>query len=82
MLAATNIFTDLAAMQELKFPPLREDEQILWYLMRLERDLLCTEEDLYKLSDAAKKLGARMQIGKVSFFFSGLFAFDAFFLIF
>lgn len=53
-------------MQELKFPPLREDEQVLWYLMRLERESLCSEEDMYKLSDAAKKLGSRFQIGKVN----------------
>jgi hypothetical protein len=63
VLAATNIFVDLAPMQDKRYPPLREDEQMLWYLMRLEREELCSEEDLYKLSDAAKKLGSRFQIG-------------------
>jgi hypothetical protein len=63
VLAASNIFVDLAPMQEKRYPPLREDEQILWYLMRLEREELCSEEDLYKLSDAAKKLGSRFQLG-------------------
>ncbi len=63
VLAASNIFVDLAPMQEKRYPPLREDEQILWYLMRLEREVLCSEEDMYKLSDAAKKLGSRFQIG-------------------
>ena len=63
VLAATNIFADLAPMQDKRYPPLREDEQILWYLMRLEREDLCSEEDLYKLSDAAKKLGSRFHLG-------------------
>jgi hypothetical protein len=46
IIAATNIFADLAQTQEIKFAPLKEDEQILWYLMKLERETLCTEEDM------------------------------------
>ena len=61
--AAVNIFADLASMQETKYSSLREDEQMLWYLMRLERDEMASEEDLYRLSDAAIKLGARFQVG-------------------
>ena len=61
--AALNIFADVSLIQEKRYKPLQEDEQILWYLMRLERDDLCSEDELYTLSDAAKKQSARFQIG-------------------
>ena len=63
--AAQNIFSDVQAMQRKRYPPLREEEQILWYLLRLERANFCTEDDLYLLSDAAKKEPRRFSLGFV-----------------
>lgn len=60
--SAVKIFADLEQLQKKRYAPLREDEQVLWYLMRLERDELTTEEELYTLSDAAKKLAKRIQV--------------------
>lgn len=52
VVAATNIFDDLLAMQLNRFV-LKENEQVLWYLMRLEREEDVSEEVLYNMSDAA-----------------------------
>jgi hypothetical protein len=61
--SAINIFADITLLQEKKYPPLREEEQILWYLMRLERDDLISDDELYVLSDAAKKQSTRFTVG-------------------
>jgi len=70
VVAATNIFRDMMIMQEQRYPPLREDEQVLWYLMRLERegkDASLSEDELYKLSDAAKKHNSRSRANSFTF---------------
>jgi len=43
-----------------KYPPLKEEEQILWYLLRLEREQMLSEDELYVMSDAAKKQASRL----------------------
>lgn len=64
--ATVNVFADLEAMQAKRYAPLKEQEQITWYLMRLERDVLCTQDELYILSDAAIKASKRIQLGKTA----------------
>lgn len=43
-----------------KYPSLKEEEQILWYLLRLEREQMLSEDELYVMSDAAKKQANRL----------------------
>jgi hypothetical protein len=55
--AASNVFTSLCEMQKVTYPKLGEDENIVWYFMRLEMDsVVASEEDLYEVSDFVKKL--------------------------
>merc|ERR1719197_1240550 len=60
--AANNIFAAMMTMQKMRYPPLRENEQVLWYLMRLEREGkegTLDEDEMYRLSDAAKAQAGR-----------------------
>ncbi len=43
--AANNIFSNMAKMQEMRYAPLQEDEQILWYFMRIEREANAVSDD-------------------------------------
>ena len=64
--SAQHVFSDVYKMTQKRYAPLHEEEQILWYLMRLERHEMLPEDEMYVLSDAAKKLPRRFSIGTLA----------------